>query len=156
MFRWQLALVPSSRCLFIHAWIDHRQLGATLQIDSSTCFYSTPASLAKTKRAASFFVPHQRDWIEFTRVRSLRCTLQTAIFEIARELPRGGTLERLLYIYYWSAISQRGEANNGDKVKNSLFLFRTVCAREIKSNSNRYISDLSRAIVWFSKKRSNW
>lgn len=124
------SLVPlSRRCLFIHAWSDHRQLSDKLQIDPSRMLLLVPR-LAKTKQAASFFVPHRRDWIEFTRVRdiALRSTSRIAILEISCGKSfsfYSGTLERLLYIYYWSAMPRESEANNGCKIERRS-LFRTM------------------------------
>lgn len=123
----QLALVSSARrCLFIHARIDHRQLGATPQIDPFTCFYSSPKPLAKTKRAASFFVPHRRDWIEFTRVRSLRCTSQIAIFGIARKLSRRYIRKITLYLLLRSAISDSRSKTTAIKQSNVLYSRRSI------------------------------
>jgi len=136
----------SSRCLFIHARIDHRQLGATLQIDPPHAF-TPPPNLAKTKRAAFFFVLHRRDWIEFTRVRSLRCTSRKQRCLRSRESSRGGTLERLLYIYYWSAISQRNIANRSDKIEQRSSIQDDVCNRWTNLEVIINTSDLSKTIV---------
>lgn len=139
----RIASMPANFCSLLSSFpLEDVYLStAELTIDSSTrrhksisshAFTPPPKSLVKTKRAASFFVPHRRDWIEFTRVRSPRCTSQIAIFGISRESSCGGTLERLLYIYYWSAISDRRSNKIG---RCSLFeMFNIMPARERSKN----------------------
>ena len=82
--------------------------------------------------------------IEFTRVRSLRCTSRKQRCLRSRESSRGGTLERLLYIYYWSAISQRNIANRSDKIEQRSSIQDDVCNRWTNLEVIINTSDLSK------------
>jgi len=126
----KLAPVPSSRCLFIHARIDHRQLGATLQIDPSTCFYSTP----KPRENKTVRILLRPASVRLNRIyESTITSLYIANSDLRdRESSRDGTLERLLYIYYWSSPLYFKEARRITTIKsNNVSLFETQWLREI-------------------------
>lgn len=129
---WIVASLP--QCALFSPREDVYLSTPELTIDSSTQRYKSipphaftpPPKSRENKTGRIFLRPCIGDWIEFTRVRSLRRTSQIAIFGIARKFPQQYIRKIALYLLLIRYIK---EAKRITAIKSSSIPYSERCAQ---------------------------